>query len=548
MARKLEAGQWNGLGADATKVEVVLLRNKLDAIEEIEVIDNGSGIDRPLGGDALQLACLPRINRDVFPLSRFRITCLAGLMVLSATAGGADLPADALDDVITSLMAKRQIPGLSLAVFENGTIVKAKGYGVVEVGSAVPVTTDTLFQAGSVSKSISAVGALALVDEGKLSLDTNVNGALRTWRVPENVFTTENKVTLRRLLSHSAGLTVHGFSGYEVGVPRPTLAQILNGEKPANSEAIRVDRTPGSEWRYSGGGYTVMQQLLVDVTGQTFPDFMRKHVLVPLGMRTSSFEQPLPPDRAALAASGHYPGKILKVVPGRWHVYPEMAAAGLWTTPSDLARFAIALQDTFAGRMHPVISSAMAGQMMTVQKANDGLGVFLEGGGEARRFEHSGRNEGFDTQLTAYLKSGQGAVIMINANDNSMTVANIMGKIAEVYGWQNYPRTVANPPIEDKEPEVTERLKTIMEQLRIGGLNREWFTTKFVESFPTIQSPVAAEVQSFGELQSISLIERKSADDHRSYKYRMVYENKTANILISFDKDSKIEGLFFLPR
>ena len=478
---------------------------------------------------------------------RLPFTCLTWLIALSVASSAVVLRADALDDTITTLMAKRHIPGLSLAIIQNGTIIRAKGYGIVEEGSTTSVTTDTLFQAGSVSKSVAALGALALVEAGKLSLDTDVNGALKTWHVPDNAFTKENKVTLRRLLSHSAGLTVHGFRGYVVGVPRPTLVQILDGEKPANTEAIRVDRIPGSEWRYSGGGYTVMQQLLVDVTGQTFPDFMRTRVLVPLGMRASSFEQPLPPDRAALTASGHYQDKTLKVVPGRWRLHPEMAAAGLWTTPSDLARFVIALQDTFAGRIHPVISSAMAGQMMSVQKDNDGLGVFLAGDGETRRFEHGGRNEGFDTQMTAYLKSGQGAVIMINANDNSGTVAEIMEKIADVYDWKNYPRTVTSPPLEDKEPEVTERLKTIMGQLRSGDLNHDWFTTKFVETISPNISRLAAMVQSFGELKSISLIERKNADAHRSYRYRTVCANQTFTTLISFDKDGKIEGLFFLP-
>jgi CubicO group peptidase (beta-lactamase class C family) len=485
----------------------------------------------------------------ITPWFRLALTGLACGIALSAGASAVALRADELDDTITTLMAKRHIPGLSLAIIQNGTIVKAKGYGIVENGSAIPVTADTLFQAGSVSKSVAALGALALVDTGKLSLDADVNGALKTWHVPGNSFTKENKVTLRRLLSHSAGLTIHGFSGYALDVKRPTLVQILDGEKPANTGAIRVDQIPGSQWRYSGGGYTVIQQLLIDVTGQPFPDFMRTQVLVPLGMQASSFEQPLPPDRVAFTAAGHHTDNTVEVVPGRWKIHPEMAAAGLWTTPSDLARFAIALQETLSGRSHPVISSAMAAQMMTVQKNNDGLGVFLDGDGENRRFGHGGRNEGFDTQMTAYLKTGQGAVIMINTNDNSTTVATIMEKIAQVYGWKNYLRTEATPaPIEDKEPAVTERLKTVMAQLQKGELNRDWFTTKFVETFPPILPQVSAEVKSYGDLQSMSLLERKTADGHRSYRYRMVYANRTAFILYSYDKEGKIEGLFFLPR
>lgn len=365
-------------------------------------------------------------------------------LVVGAVTFGLSARADTVDDTITALMAKRNIPGLSLAIIQNGTIVKAKGYGVVEQGSAIPVTTDTLFQAGSVSKSVAALGALYLVETRKVSLDANVNSALKTWQVPENLFTRYRNVTLRRLLSHSAGLTVHGFPGYAVDAPLPTLVQVLNGAKPANTAAIRVNLVPGSKWRYSGGGYTVLQQLIIDVTGRPFPDYMREKVLEPLGMRDSTYEQPLPANRAALTATGHLAGKPARVVPGRWHVYPEMAAAGLWTTPSDLARFAIALQDTFAGRSAPVISPALAVQMLTPQMDNDGLGVFLVGAAETRRFEHGGRDEGFDAQMTAYLKSGQSAVIMINTNDNSRVVAQVMEAIADAYGWPDYPHSKLN--------------------------------------------------------------------------------------------------------
>ena len=186
-------------------------------------------------------------------------------------------------------------------------------------------------------------GALRLVEQGKLALDEDVNSRLVTWKVPENEFTKNKKVTLRGLLSHTAGLTVHGFPGYATDEPGPTLVQVLDGAKPANTRPIRVDILPGSKWRYSGGGYTVMQQLVVDVTGKPFPQFMHEAVLGPLDMKESTFEQPLPADKAKLTATGHH-GKQ-KPVKGKWHIYPEMAAAGLWTTPSDLARFAIGVQE-----------------------------------------------------------------------------------------------------------------------------------------------------------------------------------------------------------
>lgn len=340
--------------------------------------------------------------------------------------------ADQLDDTIKAEMAMRQIPGLSLAVIDNGKIVKAQGYGVTEKGGKTPVTTSTLFQAGSVSKPVAALGALHLVEQGKLTLDDDVNAKLATWKVPDNALTAENKVTLRRLLSHSAGLTVHGFPGYAVGAPVPTVVQVLNGEPPANTAPVRVDIAPGSQLRYSGGGFTVMQQLVVDVSGQPFADYMRDAVLEPLGMHDSSYQQPPSAERARLNASGHLGDR--SVVAGRWHVYPEMAAAGLWTNASDLARFAIGMQRSLAGTSNPVISADMTQQMLTAQKENAGLGIFLEGSGAGQRYLHGGRDEGFDT-LLIFSRNGQGAVIMINVNDNSRMMARLVAAISGAYHW-----------------------------------------------------------------------------------------------------------------
>ncbi|MHC5537952.1 serine hydrolase domain-containing protein [Singulisphaera rosea] len=343
----------------------------------------------------------------------------------------------AIDEAILGEMRKRHVPGLSLAVIQGGKIVKATAYGVTEEGGVSPVTTSTLFQAGSVSKSVAASAALRLVERGKLSLDDDVNTRLTTWKVPENEFTKTKKVTLRGLVSHTAGLTVHGFPGYPSGAPVPTLVQILDGVKPATTEPIRVDCLPGSRWRYSGGGYTVMQQMIVDVTGEPFPKFMRDTVLESFGMKESTFEQPLPPEKAGLSACGH--DQARGRVKGRWHIYPEMAAAGLWTTPSDLAHFAIGVQEALEGKSDKVLSRSMARQMLTSQKNDVGLGVFLEGSGHALRFGHNGRDRGFDARLIAYAETGQGAAIMINANDNSGMLSRIVQAIAREYHWPDYP-------------------------------------------------------------------------------------------------------------
>ena len=362
-------------------------------------------------------------------LGPFLLLCAAPIAGLPAQ----DARVDSLDTFVQEQMARRRIPGVSLAIIQDGRIVAARAYGVVDETTRAPVTPTTLFQAGSISKPVSALGALHLVEAGRLTLDGDVNAQLTAWKVPESAFTTTEKVTLRRILSHSAGLTVHGFPGYDVSEPVPSVVQVLDGAPPTNTRPVRVDTTPGAIWRYSGGGFTVMQQLMVDVTGTPFPQFMHGTVLGPIGMTGSSFEQPLPPERAALTAAGHYADRT--PVRGRWHVYPEMAAAGLWATPTDLARFAIEIQQTLAGKGHGVISPAMARQFVTVQKGSYGLGVGVRGSGDTLSFSHGGRDEGFDALLLAFAETGQGAAIMINANDNSRFMGRLLDFIGRAYGW-----------------------------------------------------------------------------------------------------------------
>ncbi len=339
----------------------------------------------------------------------------------------------AVDHVVVAEMETHSILGLSMAIIDKGEISEARGYGFTDKTRSVPVTAHTLFQAGSISKPVAALGALRLVAQGQATLDDDVNRWLKQWQVPENQFTKEAKVTLRRILSHSSGLTVHGFPGYPVGFRLPTLRQVLDGSKPANTAPIRVDVVPGSITRYSGGGYTVMQQMMIDLTGKPFPELMQESVLMPLKMTASTYEQSLPKDRVSLAATGYYAKG--KVVRGRWHVYPEMAAAGLWTTASDLARFAISIQEGLAGKSNPVISQAMTREMLTVQQGSSGLGLGLDGSGRSLRFHHGGRNEGFDALWVACAESGQGVVVMINANDDSGALKRIVEAVSKAHHW-----------------------------------------------------------------------------------------------------------------
>jgi CubicO group peptidase (beta-lactamase class C family) len=338
---------------------------------------------------------------------------------------------------LVARMRERRVPGLSVAVINNYKLEWAKGYGLADSQTTSPVTPETLFQAASISKPVSAVAALKLVEQGVLDLDRDVNQQLKSWKVPENEFTRKHSVDLRGLLSHTAGLTVSGFPGYAVGKPLPTLLQVLDGQPPASTKPVRVDKLPGNGFRYAGGGTIVVQQLLVDVTGRPFPDLMQDLVLRPLSMKSSTYEQPLPAQRQSRAASGH--NQFGKPIPGRWRIYPEMAPAGLWTTPSDLARFAIEIQLAHEGKSQKVLSHKMVEQMLTPQGGGlVGLGPFLEKAGSDRYFTHGGSNQGFRCELVAYLDRGQGAVVMTNSDNGGSLAKEVLGGIAAAYGWPGF--------------------------------------------------------------------------------------------------------------
>lgn len=331
---------------------------------------------------------------------------------------------------IVERMTHYKVPGLSIAMISGGKVAWARGYGVVAMDGK-PVDTETIFQAASISKPVTALMALRLVDEGMLSLDEDVNLKLRSWKVPENEFTKTQKVTLRRLLNHGAGLTVRGFDGYAAGEPVPSLLDILDGKKPANSEPIRVEAIPGTKWSYSGGGYVVVQQLVADVTGKPFPELLQENVLGPLGMVHSTFRQPLPASLEANAAAGHdSDGAMIR---GRWHTYPELAAAGLWTTPSDLARVVLELQH--GGQ---VLKPATQRAMLTKLLYDYGLGIGLEDKSGRKSFSHSGGNAGYNCNLFGYLEGGEGVVVMTNGDNGWPLIEEIMRSISAEYRWADY--------------------------------------------------------------------------------------------------------------
>jgi CubicO group peptidase (beta-lactamase class C family) len=333
-------------------------------------------------------------------------------------------------------MRELKVPAVSVAVIHDGKLEWARAWGMADVASGRAATTETLFQAASMSKPVAAMGALRLVADGRLTLDGDVNQWLRSWRIPADSLTAAQPVTLRHLLTHTGGLTVHGFPGYAAGAPVPDVVQVLQGKPPANTAPVRVDQLPGKTWRYSGGGITVAQLLVQDVTGEPFPAFMQRTVLAPIGMVHSTYQQPLPADAAARAATGYRPDG--SPVEGRFHTYPEMAAAGLWTTPSDLALWIMELQAAAAGRSARVLSRDMAAQMLRPGPGMWGLGVSVRPAGNGVAFEHGGANEGFRGQFFGFVESGEGVVVLTNSDAGDQLVGQVVQALARSYGWPGY--------------------------------------------------------------------------------------------------------------
>ena len=357
-------------------------------------------------------------------------------LMLGLPGCGADPVRPEDSESIEAWMELYQVPGVSVAVIKDFELAYVETYGVKDRTTLEPVTDETLFQAASLSKSVSAVGIVRLAQEGTVSLDVDVNTYLTSWRVPANSFQVTEKVTLRRLLSHTAGTTVHGFRGYRYTEPVPTLIQVLNGEPPANSPPVVVDFVPGSRWRYSGGGYVIAGLAVEDVTGISFANFMQDRVLEPIGMRRSTYEQPLPEALRVSAPTGYYADGT--AVPGGHHIYPEIAAASLWTTPTDMARFLIELQLSLQGESNRVLSRAQAELLLTEVMNDYAMGFGLTSRGGQPYFGHDGANDGFRCAMLAHMSSGDGAVVMTNSDHGDDLAAAVFRVIGKREGWPGF--------------------------------------------------------------------------------------------------------------
>lgn len=348
-------------------------------------------------------------------------------------------------------MARHHVPGVAIAVIRNFEIDWVAGFGVRDTtlgASAPPVTKDTLFQAGSISKTVGAMGTLALVQSGKLALDAPVSKYLKSWVLPENEFTKAVPLTIEHILSHTGGVTVHGFLGYTRYESVPTLPQILAGELPANSPPILVDKQPGGEFRYAGGGTTMLQQAILDVTGAPYSSTLKSLVFDRLGLTHSTYEQPLPEPRFPDHCAGHLIDG--RPTPGRYQIHPELPAAGLWVSAEDLAKIVIDLQKSLRDDSGKVLKKDTVTRMVTpVGAGPTGLGVFVEDHRGEIYFQHNGANVGFRNAMFSHRDDGLGVVVLTNSDGGGELLPEIVNAVAQVYAWptffQQEPIALAEP-------------------------------------------------------------------------------------------------------
>jgi len=412
-------------------------------------------------------------------------------------------------------MRETKTKGLSIAVINNYQIEWAKGYGWADESEQRKVTTATRFQAASISKSLNSMGILKLVEQGKLDPEADINNYLSTWKFPYDDISQHKKINTYNLLSHTAGLSIHGFPGYVANDKLPSLPEVLDGKRPANTNKVRSQFAPGTKFQYSGGGTTISQLLLMDITGQDYASYMQTEVLNPLGMTNSSYLQP-PPTGASLATGYYDNGKPVK---RKYHVYPEQAAAGLWTTPTDLAKYIIECQLAYEGRSQKVLSPAMMKKRMTpyVDSAA-ALGVFILNRKGPAYFSHNGGNEAFVCTYYGSMQGGYGVVIMENGESFGL-ISEVLNSVAQVYGWQGLYK-----PVYKKV--VTVPKETLQQYTGNYQMGKDTLTVKFIGEDLVLQQngqPTNGYKMLFADNNSFFVSEEPSA----SFKVLRNAEGKT---------------------
>lgn len=339
---------------------------------------------------------------------------------------------------ITERMKFYKVPSVSIVVINNGNIVWAKAYGYTDAGTRQPANTGTLYQAASISKSVNASGIMKLVQDGKLSLEKDIREYLRTWTFPDNEFSKGKTITLKNLLSHTAGLSTGGFMGYATSDSIPAINQILNGQRPANSEAVKPVLPVGAQFKYSGGGTVIIRKILDDNISNNYDSIMQAVVLQPLKMTSSTFSQPLNYQQYKNFAAAH--DSSMQVLQGKFNTYPELAPDGLWATATDLAKFVIAIQQSLKGTGPSFLEKAVAEEMLTpiLSSSEAALGTFIQEKGGEKYFTHSGANIGYRSDYYGSFTTGNGVVVLTNSENGQALIDEIINSVATVYQWKDF--------------------------------------------------------------------------------------------------------------
>ncbi|MBE9462035.1 serine hydrolase [Dyadobacter subterraneus] len=345
-----------------------------------------------------------------------------------------------------------KIKGLSIAVIKDCRLEWAKGYGWADSAENRPVTPFTLFQAASMSKSLNALGMLKLAKDKNIDLNSDINSYLRSWKFPYDSVSRGKKISILNLLSHTGGINISGFDGYAKTDSVPNIIQILSGSKPANSDVVRSVFEPSSKYKYSGGGTVISQLIIEDVSGKNYADYMESNILRPIGMQNSFYTNTISKSKLKQLATGYNGDQEVTM---KYHIYPEKAAAGLWTNPTELSKYVIEIQRSLIGKSNKLLTPKMTKLMLTPYLDNSSaLGVFIEDKDGTKYFRHGGVNEGFTSLYFGSVENGNGAIVMCNSTDKTI-LYEIINSIAIVYKWKNYYKPVLKKVIKIDSSELT---------------------------------------------------------------------------------------------
>ena len=335
---------------------------------------------------------------------------------------------------ISDFLKRDNIPGLRIVFIDKGKMAWSADYGYADIEKKTKVNLNTVFAGASLAKPVAAVTALNLVEKGKLDLDENINEKLVEWKVPENEFTKTQKVTLRRLLSHTSGLDRQLWSEYLEKDSIPTFEQMLTGEKPSIDSGLRFFNEPGKTRKYSNTGYLIVGELIADVSGESFADAVDHLVFKPAGMTNSTFRQSLPDQLRNRVATG-YSGNLR---PFPYKIYPFGAAGAIWTTPDDLGKFVISLMKDYKTDSHIILSKERSKNIFNKGDDKDKLAFSLWTYKNDIIFRHTGHSLGFTSFIFGSVDKDQAVIVMSNGENTEDLFDHIQRAVAEEYKWDYF--------------------------------------------------------------------------------------------------------------